>query len=178
MLSNFPVWLFDAKKGEPPRWPTFGMLLVEADPKVPVAHRVEATEHGVVRGSVVDYIKALASTMMEAHDRLYLEKATFVRTIPIPTLGVSTTEFDITPERVRALYESGRKAALRLPRPLGLRGLQGRVPLAARTTPAARSSLPARLSRDQRHLRAPSLALDAEHDPPAGRRRAPPRRSS
>jgi NTE family protein len=107
MLSNFPVWLFDADKGEPPRWPTFGMLLVEGDPKVPVSHRVEARQSG----SIVDYVKALASTMMEAHDRLYLEKATFVRTIPIPTLGVSTTEFDITPERVRAIYESGRKAA-------------------------------------------------------------------
>ena len=107
MLSNFPVWLFDTTKGEPPRWPTFGMLLVEADPKVPVAHRVEARESG----SIIDYVKALASTMMEAHDRLYLEKATFVRTIPIPTLGVSTTEFEITPERIRALYASGRKAA-------------------------------------------------------------------
>jgi len=107
MLSNFPVWLFDTTKGEPPRWPTFGMLLVEADPKVPVAHRVEARESG----SIIDYVKALASTMMEAHDRLYLEKATFVRTIPIPTLGVSTTEFEITPERIRALYESGRRAA-------------------------------------------------------------------
>ena len=107
MLSNFPVWLFDATKGEPPRWPTFGMLLVEADPKVPVSHRVE----GPQSGSIIDYIKALASTMMEAHDRLYLEKSTFVRTIPIPTVGVSTTEFDITPERVRAIYESGRKAA-------------------------------------------------------------------
>ena len=111
MLSNFPVWLFDAQKGEPPRWPTFGLLLVEGDPKVPVARRVEAEEHGAVRGTVVDYIKALASTMMEAHDRLYLEKATFVRTVPIPTVGVGTTEFDITPDRVQAIYGSGRKAA-------------------------------------------------------------------
>jgi hypothetical protein len=87
------------------------MLLVEGDPKVPVARRVEAEEHGAVRGTVVDYIKALASTMMEAHDRLYLEKATFVRTIPIPTVGVGTTEFGITPARVEAIYESGRKAA-------------------------------------------------------------------
>jgi NTE family protein len=111
MLSNFPVWLFDAQKGQPPRWPTFGMLLVEGDPKVPVARRLDEDAGGGVRGSIVDYVKALASTMMEAHDRLYLEKATFVRTIPIPTLGVSTTEFGITPPRVRALYESGRKAA-------------------------------------------------------------------
>jgi NTE family protein len=50
-------------------------------------------------------------TMMEAHDRLYVEKAQYARTIPIPTLGVRTTEFDITRERAEALYESGRKAA-------------------------------------------------------------------
>ena len=111
MLSNFPVWLFDATKGEPPRWPTFGMLLVEGQPQVAIGHRIETEDHGVVRGSVVDYVKALASTMMEAHDRLYLEKSTFVRTIPIPTVGVGTTEFGITPERVRAIYESGRRAA-------------------------------------------------------------------
>ena len=128
MLSNFPVWLFDAKTGEPPRWPTFGMLLVEGEPKVEVGHRVEGEEHGVVRGSVVDYVKALASTMMEAHDRLYVEKATFVRTIPIPTIGVSTTEFGITPERVRRALRVRPQGRAGLPRPLGLRGLQGRVP--------------------------------------------------
>ena len=48
---------------------------------------------------------------MEAHDRLYLEKANFARTIAIPTLGVGTTEFDITPDRVSALYKSGYDAA-------------------------------------------------------------------
>jgi len=61
--------------------------------------------------SLLDYVKGMALTMMAAHDRLYLEKATYARTIPIPTLGVGTTEFDITPERVRALYESGRTSA-------------------------------------------------------------------
>ena len=111
MLSNFPVWLFDCKDRDP-KWPTFGLLLVEGDPKVPIGRRLAADEHGVSRASVIDYVKALASTMMEAHDRLYVEKATFARTIPIPTLGVGTTEFDITPERVRSLYGSGRKAAM------------------------------------------------------------------
>jgi NTE family protein len=109
MLSNFPVWLFDAK-GREPRWPTFGLMLVEPDPKVPVGHRLAGEEHGVTRGSLIDYLKSLASTMMAAHDRLYLESATFARTIPIGTLGVGTTEFDITPERVKALYDSGHKA--------------------------------------------------------------------
>ncbi|MDQ4049723.1 MAG: patatin-like phospholipase family protein [Actinomycetota bacterium] len=109
MLSNFPVWLFD-REGREPRWPTFGLLLVEPDPKVPIGHRLPGEEHGAERGSLLDYVKGMALTMMAAHERLYLEKATYARTIPIPTLGIGTTEFDITPERVRALYESGRNA--------------------------------------------------------------------
>jgi NTE family protein len=110
VLSNFPVWLFDAE-GREPRWPTFGLMLVEPDPKVPIGHRLEGEDHGVKRGSLIDYLKSLASTMMAAHDRLYLENATFARTIPIPTLGVGTTEFDIKPDRVKLLYDSGRTAA-------------------------------------------------------------------
>jgi NTE family protein len=111
MLSNFPVWLFDAK-GREPRWPTFGLMLVEPDPKVPLGHRIAGEDHGVPRGSLIDYLKSLASTMMAAHDRLYLENATFARTIPIPTLGVGTTEFDIPTDRVRSLYDSGHEAAM------------------------------------------------------------------
>ena len=61
--------------------------------------------------AVIDYVKSLAQTMMEAHDRLYVEQANYARTIPIPTLGVGTTEFDITPARALALYDSGRAAA-------------------------------------------------------------------
>jgi NTE family protein len=110
MLSNFPVWLFDCE-GRDPRWPTFGLMLVEPDPKVPIGHRLAREEHGVARGSLIDYLKSLASTMMAAHDRLYMESATFARTVPIPTLGVGTTEFDIKPDRVTELYESGRTAA-------------------------------------------------------------------
>jgi NTE family protein len=110
MLSNFPVWLFDCE-GRDPNWPTFGLMLVEPDPKVPIGHRLEGEDHAVDRGSLIDYLKSLASTMMAAHDRLYLENATFARTIPIPTLGVGTTEFDIQPERVKAIYESGHAAA-------------------------------------------------------------------
>jgi NTE family protein len=110
MLSNFPVWLFDCR-GRDPRWPTFGLKLVEPEPTKPIGHRLPGEEHGAKTGSLVDYFKSLASTMMEAHDRLYLESATFARTIPIPTLGVRTTEFDISPQRARDLYDSGHQAA-------------------------------------------------------------------
>jgi NTE family protein len=110
MLSNFPVWLFDCRDRDP-RWPTFGLLLVEPEPRKPIGHRLRGEEYGVRRGSLLDYIKALAQTTMEAHDRLYVEQATYARTIPIETLGVATTEFDITPDRVQELYDSGHRAA-------------------------------------------------------------------
>jgi NTE family protein len=112
MLSNFPVWLFDRREGQP-RWPTFGLRLVEPEPRNPIGHRLRGEGYGARRGSLLDYFKGLAQTMMEAHDRLYLDKKRRHSrgTIPIPTLGVGTTEFEITPEGVRALYDSGHEAA-------------------------------------------------------------------
>ncbi len=111
MLSNFPVWLFDAED-QVPDWPTFGMLLVEPKPSVPIGARLpEAKMSGHGPRAVVEYVKALAQTMMEAHDRLYVEQSSYARTIPIPTLGVGTTEFDLSPERALALFDSGRWAA-------------------------------------------------------------------
>lgn len=110
MLSNFPVWLFDCE-GQEPRWPTFGLLLVEPDPKVAIGHRLAGQDFGAKLGSLVDYAKSLAVTMMEAHDRLYVDKATYARTIPIPTLGVGTTEFEIPRERA----DGSTSQAIRLP---------------------------------------------------------------
>jgi NTE family protein len=110
VLSNFPVWLFDSD--DEPEWPTFGLLLVEPDPMTPLGERLpppEPRRFGV--GGAVDYAKSLIHTMLEAHDRLYVEKAQYARTIPIKTLGVGTTEFDLPRERAEALYQSGRKAA-------------------------------------------------------------------
>ena len=86
------------------------------------ARRAEAADPGRVRlpkaESIADgprgllgYVKSLAQTMMEAHDRLYVQTADYARTIPIPTLGVGTTAFDLSPERKLALYDSGRFAA-------------------------------------------------------------------
>jgi len=110
VLSNFPVWLFDCD-GEP-GWPTFGLLLTEPEPRETVAGRVPRAEpeHGGVR-ALVTYLKSLVSTMLEAHDRLYLEGADYARTIPIGTLGVGTVEFDLSRERSDALYQEGRRAA-------------------------------------------------------------------
>src|SRR2546428_1403962 len=103
VLSNFPIHLFD--DGTPnPAWPTFGYLLVEEDPSRPITVRHEV--HGPL-----SMFAALFATMMEAHDRMYIESGAFVRTIPIPTKGVTATEFDLSKERAEVLYQSGRTAA-------------------------------------------------------------------
>ncbi len=109
MLSNFPVWLFDSDGV--PEWPTFGLLLVEPEPQLSVAARLGPPDKGV--HALFDYVRSLAQTMMEAHDRLYVEEANYARTIAIPTLGIGTTEFDLPRERALALVESGRQAATR-----------------------------------------------------------------
>ena len=113
LLSNFPVWLFDTPPGQTPRWPTFGLLLVapnQQDPLVP-GPPPPRTDQGKV--SILGFLLAIAHTMMEAHDRLYVEQANYARTIPIDTVGVQTTQFSIDddPELKRKLYESGRDAA-------------------------------------------------------------------
>ncbi len=99
VLSNYPVWLFD--DGTPnPDWPTFGYSLVDPDQNKP--HDVNGP---------ISMLKALFSTMMEAHDARYIESKDFVRTIPIPTIGVGTTDFNLSREKKLALYESGKEAA-------------------------------------------------------------------
>jgi NTE family protein len=112
MLSNFPVWLFDAPEGKRPRWPTFGMMLLEPEPRKAIGHRLDNEDDPEVKhGSLISFAKSLAQTMMAAHDRMYLDEATYARTIAIPTLGVGTTEFEITHDRVEGLYQSGHDAA-------------------------------------------------------------------
>lgn len=108
LLSNFPVWAFDVPGV--PRWPTFGLLLVEAEPRDPLGSRLPPAPEQM---NALDYLEALVSTALEAHDRQHLDEADFVRTVAIPTLGVRTTQFDLSRAQALALYEAGRSAAER-----------------------------------------------------------------
>jgi NTE family protein len=98
LLSNFPIWLFDSV--EPPEWPTFGIKLIEPDYGQP---------NDI--GGPLDFVKALISTMMEAHDKMHVENDDIPRTIGVPTGEVRTTEFDVSREKSERLYASGVKAA-------------------------------------------------------------------
>jgi len=110
LLSNFPIWLFDTDPGTTPAFPTFGLLLVAPNQTAPL---LPTSPGAPVKplASDIDFLKAIAETMMEAHDRFYVEQAQYARTIPIPTLGVKTTQFDIQPEQASALFDSGQNAA-------------------------------------------------------------------
>lgn len=112
VLSNFPVWVFDVPRGEQPRWPTFGLRLFESS-RQPLTDELAASQQLPKDESftIVDYLKSLVGTMMAAHDRLALERADNVRTVDIPTLGVGTTQFDLSGEQKEALYQAGREAA-------------------------------------------------------------------
>lgn len=110
MLSNFPIWLFDTGPETPPAFPTFGLLLVAPGQTAPLLPTPPGAPVKRI-GSRIDFLKAMAETMMEAHDRLYVEQANYARTIPIPTMGVGTTEFNIAKERALELFDSGRTAA-------------------------------------------------------------------
>lgn len=110
LFSNFPIWLFDGP--DRPRWPTFGLRLVEPEPRASLAARLpKHHELGWGIHEDLDFLLSVYHTLLEAHDRFMLEQADYERTIAISTLGVHTTEFDLPRERVLALYESGRSAA-------------------------------------------------------------------
>ncbi|GIO65363.1 patatin-like phospholipase family protein [Paenibacillus cookii] len=101
LLSNLPLWLFDDSAenfGQPPIQ-TIGFQMVG---------RSSGRPH-VIRGPI-SMLTAMFETMLSAHDERYIEQVNRFRTIKIPTLGVGTTQFHITPEETMELYESGVQA--------------------------------------------------------------------
>ena len=120
MLSNFPVWLFDSPPGRIALRPTFGLKLVEKNPRAQIltgGAEQEVRRKGLLgrlRETVtIGYLWSLVETMMEAHDRFYVEQKKFDKTIAIETKGVGTTQFNLSEDRVKKLYNSGREEAER-----------------------------------------------------------------
>lgn len=99
LLSNFPLWLFDQDgdiKGAGKPIPTVGFQMVGKN----------ANQPHIIKGPF-SMLQAIVETMLSAHDERYIEQYNRYRTIKIPTLGVSTTQFDIDQEESLLLYESG-----------------------------------------------------------------------
>ncbi len=101
LLSNFPLWIFDKEHMDSDRQaraiiPSIGFQLVG---------KLEQVPRRIIGPVTMFY--ALFSTMMEAHDERYIEDENRYRTIKIPTLGVRTTQFDLSDEVSMRLFESG-----------------------------------------------------------------------
>jgi len=99
LLSNFPVGLFDRSDSAEPRWPTFGVRLTTRPPTPPVTRPV----HGPVAIGL-----AALDTLLTDQGNAYLdEPCTLVRTVFVPTEGVSVVDFDIDAATTGRLFTSG-----------------------------------------------------------------------
>lgn len=99
LLSNFPLWLFDDDSEPIPSsgtLPVIGFQMVGKNDAHP----------NPIRGPVT-MMKAIFETMLSAHDERYIEDHNRLRTVKIPTLGVRTTDFELSPETCDSLYGSG-----------------------------------------------------------------------
>lgn len=99
LLSNYPIWIFDSK--DTPRWPTIGFKLIE-----PVR---DSNPKG--QTDIISYTLDIIDTMIEGTDNLHIHHEDFVRTVPIPTMGVKTVDFTLTPEKSLKLFNSGYESA-------------------------------------------------------------------
>jgi NTE family protein len=100
VLSNFPIWLFEQENGKKTR-PVLGLKLAQ-------------NIHGVPKNKVnnaFQLFEALFETMKDAHDARYISRKVEKDIIFIQTPGVATTEFKLSEEKKRALYEMGKKSA-------------------------------------------------------------------
>lgn len=99
VLSNFPIWLFDVE--EEPKWPTFGLRLTPDY----IGESINK------KTNILSYALSLIDTMLSKNEEIYLKDKDAIRTIKIPTVGISVIEFDITNEQKQNLYESGYNSA-------------------------------------------------------------------
>jgi NTE family protein len=95
LLSNYPVWIFDVEGI--PRCPTFGLKLAGESSKNSVLTKID----------FVTYLLDIVNTTIDRNEEVYVRDKDAVRTIFIPTLGISSTDFDITKDMKLKLFKSG-----------------------------------------------------------------------
>lgn len=139
VLDNYPVKLFDRKKylnsenfTEPDYYKRINEQLMEAERpissyvynKETLGFRLDTKEEiSVFRDHAepphtkidhfFDYTWALIHTILEAQQSAHLHSDDWVRTVYIDTLGVGTTDFDLSDDRKGKLVRSGREGTLK-----------------------------------------------------------------
>ncbi len=138
VLDNYPVKLFDRQKyidsfsHVPDYYKSHNEELIrEGKSNDPYVYNEEtlgfrldsAAEIAVFRdhaepvperiGDFFDYVKALMKTILNAQDGIHLHSDDWQRTVYLDTLGVGTTDFDLSDEKKSLLAESGKSGALK-----------------------------------------------------------------
>lgn len=114
MLSNYPIWILDDGQSVL-KHPTFGFKFINSSDDRICKKDIPACD------TIIDYTKAVISTLLDANDNFHISrsKGDFARSILIPSTiqlqgeekRIGTTDFDITKEESRALFENGYIAA-------------------------------------------------------------------
>ncbi len=99
VLSNFPAWVFDAAQGLDPL-PILGFRLQQEDEPLPTIR------------NMWDLAKSLVTTVLKTNIRPQISHLSNLHTIELPTVGVKTTDFDISNEKKEELYSAGYRATL------------------------------------------------------------------
>lgn len=99
ILSNYPIWIFDVSGI--PKWPTIGLKLI--------SNSTSYTSKG--NNKFIPYLIDINRAMLKRNEEVYVSDKDWVRTIPIPTLGVSATDFGISKNKSFKLFEAGYKSA-------------------------------------------------------------------
>ncbi|MDD7937920.1 patatin-like phospholipase family protein [Actinomycetospora lutea] len=110
LLSNFPIDSLDRTDGREPSWPTFGVTITTA-PKPGIGDRV-ALFHSrwfdIPQPAPLRLLEQLITTMILGRDQAVLNQPwVAARTIHVDAGAVGLLDFGISPDRARALYESG-----------------------------------------------------------------------
>ena len=106
LLSNFPIWLFDAGT-RPPARPTWGFRLHGgANPDERSPYRRIPMPFWRIK-----LLQAMFEAATGAWDQRQLGAAAGARTVSIPTGTIATTNFALTPEEAEGLFERGRSRA-------------------------------------------------------------------
>ncbi|MEG1410349.1 MAG: patatin-like phospholipase family protein [Terrisporobacter sp.] len=98
LLSNFPIWIFDAEKT--PQWPTFGLNLFD---------NYEIKKNN--KNGLLPFLFDIVETSLYTSEDIYFKDSDSVRIINIPTLGINAIDFNISKEEIIDLYNSGYKSA-------------------------------------------------------------------
>jgi NTE family protein len=106
LLSNFPIWLFDAHS-RPPKRPTWGFRLHGGvDPREQPPYRPIPMPFWRIK-----LMKVMFEAATGAWDQRQLGAATSARTVSIPTGTIATTDFGLTSQQAEGLFADGQKHA-------------------------------------------------------------------